>query len=101
MRLPPAEYLQTWRLTARACTDAVSERRRQGSSWVSTGNLSAAIRECLEHAEDCARRAALQRDSKLRQDFVDLEAAGLSSPVAMKFAGRLDAFFNSVKRSGN
>jgi hypothetical protein len=64
-------------------------------------NLSAAIRECLEHAEDCARQAKLQRDSKLRQDFIDLEGRWLKLARSYEFAGRLDAFFNSIKQTGN
>jgi len=36
-------------------------------------NLSEQIRECLQHAEDCARKAAAYADPKLKQDFFDLE----------------------------
>ena len=36
-------------------------------------NLSEQIRECLQHAEDCARKAAGYADPKLKQDFFDLE----------------------------
>jgi hypothetical protein len=36
-------------------------------------NLSEDIRECLQHAEDCAQQAEEQFDANLRQDF--LEAA--------------------------
>ncbi len=28
------------------------------------------IRDCLEHAEDCARKAAVQSDPGLRDDFL-------------------------------
>jgi hypothetical protein len=38
-------------------------------------NLSAEIRECLQHAEDCARKAAAQTDPKLKEDFLEMETA--------------------------
>jgi hypothetical protein len=34
-------------------------------------NLSEDIRDCLQHAEDCAREAGEQFDPALRQDFLD------------------------------
>jgi hypothetical protein len=34
-------------------------------------NLSEDIRDCLQHAEDCAREAAEQFDPALRQDFLE------------------------------
>jgi len=38
-------------------------------------NLSEEIRECLQHAEECARKAAeLSNGSRFRQDFLQLEA---------------------------
>jgi hypothetical protein len=36
-------------------------------------NLSEQIRECLGHAEDCARRAGAQTDPKSKEDFLDME----------------------------
>jgi hypothetical protein len=37
-------------------------------------NLSARIRECLQHAEDCARKAAeLPNGSQLKLDYLNLE----------------------------
>jgi hypothetical protein len=36
-------------------------------------NLSEQIRDCLQHAEDCARKPADQTCTKLKQDFLDLE----------------------------
>jgi hypothetical protein len=41
-------------------------------------NLSEQIRECLEHAEDCACQAAAQTDPKLKQDFLDMERRWLA-----------------------
>ncbi len=34
-------------------------------------NLSEDIRDCLRHAEDCAREAGEQFDPALRQDFLE------------------------------
>ena len=36
-------------------------------------NVSEQIRECLQHAEDCERKAAAQTDFALRADFLQLE----------------------------
>ncbi len=36
-------------------------------------NQSEQIRECLQHAEYCARKAAAQTDPKLKEDFLDME----------------------------
>src|SRR5690348_7032560 len=45
-----------------------------GWERVMLNKLSEQIRECLEHAEDCARKAAAQPDgSALKQDFLNLE----------------------------
>jgi hypothetical protein len=42
-------------------------------------NLSEQIRECLQHAEECARKAGeLPDGSAFRQDFVRLEKRGLN-----------------------
>jgi hypothetical protein len=60
-------------------------------------NLSAEIRECLEHAADCARQAELQRDPKLRQDFLDLERRWRRLAGSYEFAGRLDTFSKYAK----
>ncbi len=37
-------------------------------------DLSDQVRECLEHADDCARKAAAQPDgSPMKRDYLDLE----------------------------
>jgi hypothetical protein len=36
-------------------------------------NLSEQIRDCLQHAEECARRANAQISPGLRNDFLQLE----------------------------
>lgn len=61
--------------------------------------LSDEIRECLRHAEDCARQAEAQRDLKLRQDFLDLEVRWLKLARSYEFAGRIETFANNAKRA--
>ena len=53
-------------------------------------NLSEQIRECLQHAEDCARQAAAQADQKLKQDFLDSERRWLVLAQSYEFTQRLD-----------
>ena len=55
-------------------------------------NLSEQVRECLQHAEDCARKAAAQTDPKLKQDFLDMERRWLSLARSYGFSERLTAF---------
>jgi hypothetical protein len=35
--------------------------------------FSEQIRDCLQHAEDCARQAAAQSDPKLKQGLLEME----------------------------
>jgi hypothetical protein len=55
-------------------------------------NLSEEVRECLHHAEDCARKAAAQIDPKLKQDFLQLERSWLSLARSYGFTERLTTF---------
>lgn len=55
-------------------------------------NLSGDIRECLQHAEDCARKAAAQTDPKVKQDFLDLEQRWLSLARSYEFTERIGDF---------
>jgi len=49
-------------------------------------NLSEQIRECLQHAEQCARKAAeLPNDSSSRQDFLRLEKRWLELARSIEF----------------
>jgi len=65
-------------------------------------NLSDQIRECLEHAEDCARRAAEQPDgSPLKQDFLNLEKRWLDLSRSFQLGERLDDFTNETKRKAS
>jgi hypothetical protein len=56
------------------------------------------IRECLQHAEDCARQAKLQRDPKLRDDFLDLERRWLKLARSYELTDRVEAFTSHAKR---
>ena len=59
---------------------------------VMLSNLSEQIRDCLQHAEECARKAAAQTNPALRDDFLRLEKRWLDLARSMEFAERLDSF---------
>jgi hypothetical protein len=61
-------------------------------------NLSAEIRECDRHAEDCARQAAAQTNQKLKQDFLDLEARWASLARSYDLVERQGDFLDEAKR---
>ncbi len=61
-------------------------------------NLSEEIRECLQHAEECARQAAAQNCPKLKQDFLDMERRWLSLARSYEFSERLNDFSSETKR---
>ncbi len=54
--------------------------------------LSEQVRECLRHAEDCARRAKVERDPATQQDFLEMEWRWLSLARSYQFSDQLDAF---------
>ncbi len=56
------------------------------------------LRECLLHAEDCARRAKEVIDPLTRQDFLDLEQRWLSLARSYEFVERLNAFMGPLKK---
>jgi hypothetical protein len=62
-------------------------------------NLSERIRECLQHAEDCARKAAAQSDPNLKDDFLTVERRWLSLARSYEFTERLDDFSDEAKRN--
>jgi hypothetical protein len=63
--------------------------------------LSEQIRECLEHAEDCAGKAAAQPyGSSLKQDFLNLEKNWRSLAQSIQLSERLVDFTNKTKRTG-
>jgi len=52
-------------------------------------NLSEQIRECLNHAEDCARKAgACPDDSPFKQDFLNLEKRWLDLARSYGFGAK-------------
>jgi hypothetical protein len=62
-------------------------------------NLSEQIRECLQHAEDCARKAAdLPVGSTFRQDFLNLEQRWLDLARSIEFGEQLDSFTKSIPK---
>jgi hypothetical protein len=61
-------------------------------------NLSAEIRECHRHAENCAQQAAAQTDLKLKSDFLDLELRWLFLARSYEFTHRVADFSDETKR---
>ncbi len=61
-------------------------------------NLSEQIRECLRHAEDCARQAAAQTCPKLKEDFLDMERRWLCLARSYEFTERVTDFSAVTKR---
>jgi hypothetical protein len=47
-------------------------------------SLNEQIRECYEHAEECAQKAAAQTDPGLKQDFLDMERRWLALARSIK-----------------
>ena len=62
-------------------------------------NLSEQIRECLQHAEDCARKVAAETDQKIKADFMDLERRWLLLARSYEFTERLTDFSGETKRN--
>ena len=63
-------------------------------------NLSEQIRECLQHAEECAREAAeLPNSSPFRQDFLQLEKRWLELAGSIEFGEELDGFIKNGAKS--
>ena len=61
-------------------------------------NLSEQVRECLRHAEDCARQAAEHPNAKMKADFLDLERRWLSLARSYEFTERLSDFCGENKK---
>jgi hypothetical protein len=55
--------------------DPRSSPRRAGGRVV-LHTLSEQIRDCFQHAEDCARKAATQTDPQTKADFLDWSDVG-------------------------
>jgi hypothetical protein len=64
--------------------------------------LSEQIRECLEHAEACASKAAAQPDgSTLKQDYLHLEKTWRSLAGRFQLGEQLTDFTNETKRQAS
>ncbi len=61
-------------------------------------NLSEQVRECLRHAEDCARKAAAQSNPNLKEDFLDMERRWLLLARSYEFTEKLTDFSAEIKR---
>jgi len=61
-------------------------------------DLSEQVRECLQHAEECARKAAQQHDRQLRQDYLDLQRKWLSLAQSFQTSERLVDFISEARR---
>ncbi len=64
-------------------------------------NLSEQIRECLRHAEDCARKAAAENDPKLKENFLDMERRWMSLMQSYEFTQQLTDFSAPTERQAN
>ncbi len=61
-------------------------------------NLSEQVRNCLQHAEDCAHRAKVEPDQNLQRDFVMMERRWLSLARSYQFSEQLDTFSTHNKK---
>jgi hypothetical protein len=71
------------------------------NSWerVMLNKLTEQVRECLEHSEDCARKAAAQPDgSSLKEDFLNLEKNWRSLAQSIQLSARLTDFTKKTKQ---
>ena len=65
-------------------------------------NLSDQIRECLQHAEDCARKADEQPGgSRLKQDFLNLEKRWLDLSRSFQLGEQLTDFTKEANRKAS
>jgi hypothetical protein len=62
-------------------------------------NLSQQVRECLQHAEDCAHRAKVEPDPNLAGDFLDMERRWLGLARSWQFSEQLDTFSKCNKKT--
>jgi len=56
-------------------------------------NLSEQIRNCYEHAEFCARKAAEQSDPLLKRDYLELEQRWLTLARSYDLSERAQRFY--------
>jgi hypothetical protein len=61
-------------------------------------DLSDQVRECLERAEACSRKAADATDDRIKHDYLDLERSWLSLARSYQTGERLTDFNKETKR---
>ena len=64
-------------------------------------SISEQIREYLQHAEECACKAAAQTDPKIKSGFLDLERRWLVLARSYDFTERLTDFSHEGKRNAD
>jgi hypothetical protein len=64
-------------------------------------NLSEILRQCYEHAEECARQAQAVQNKKLRADYLRLEERWLKLARSYELGQRLKLFINETARRKN
>ena len=60
-------------------------------------NETEEVRECLRRAEECARQAKAQFDTKFRQAFLDLEQRWLRLARSYELSEQLDSAADSLE----
>jgi len=63
-------------------------------------SVSREARECRLHAEQCANKARLQFNPKLRQEFLDMQQRWLSLARCYEFSERLE-FLSATETRNN
>jgi hypothetical protein len=62
-------------------------------------NISKQIRECLQHAEDCAHKAAAHPDgSRLRQGFLEMTKLWLKLARSIQLTEQLNNFSRNASK---
>jgi hypothetical protein len=56
------------------------------------------LKYCCHHAEECARRAASEKDPELRQDFLNLESYWLDLARSYELGERVSRFITTTLR---
>ncbi len=59
--------------------------------------ISADIKACYRHAEECARRAAAETDPSSKQDFLDMEERWLNLAHSYELTERIINFITSPR----
>src|SRR5262249_19484276 len=61
-------------------------------------NLSEKVRLCMQKAEECSRRARIERDPNLVRDYRDMERRWLKLARSYQFSEQLETFHKYNKR---